>query len=261
MRKLLFILLLLASSYNVVFSQDELPVQNETPALTRWQEANQLYTEGEYLQAAYLYEQIAAEEGVAPELYYNLGNSYYKAGEIAKSILNYERALRLKPRYDDAKNNLQLAQTKVIDNITEDESFFVKRWYQSLVNTFTSNQWMYLSWGLFIVCLVGFLLFVFASSRVLRKVSFNVSLILVLVAAFSLFFSVKRKHQFINHDEAVVMVGIVTVKSSPDRSGTELFELHEGTKVKIKSNLGEWTEIVIGDGRVGWLEQRQIEQI
>ena len=91
------------------------------------QQANQLYSEGEYRQAADAYEQLLQEQGVAPELYYNLGNAYFKAGEVALSILNYERALRLNPRFDDARYNLQLAQERVIDNIPPAQVFFVKR--------------------------------------------------------------------------------------------------------------------------------------
>jgi len=232
--------------------------QEETNDIVR---ANELYSEGEFLQAAHLYEQIILEKGVAPELYYNLGNAYFKANEIGHSILNYERALRLNPRFENARFNLQLAQTKVIDNITEDDTFFVKRWVDNLVNRYTSNQWMYFSWTMFILCLFGFLFFVFGKSRGLRKVSFTLAIVVLIISAFALTFSITRKNQFINHKDAIVMTGIVTIKSSPDRSGTDLFELHEGTKVSIKSNLGNWAEIVIGDGRIGWVEKRQIEQI
>ncbi len=224
-------------------------------------QANELYREGEFLQAAYLYEQVIQEQGVAPELYYNLGNAYFKANEISRSILNYERALRLDPRFEDAQHNLELAQSRVIDNIKAEEPFFVKRWIDTLVNNYTSNQWFYFSWIMFVLCLIGFLLFVFGGTRTVRKTSFTLAIIVLIISVFSLTFAIARKNQYLNHNDAIVMIGIITVKSSPDRSGTDLFELHEGTKVSIKSNLGEWVEITIADGRIGWIEKRQIEQI
>ena len=225
------------------------------------EKANELYSQGEYLQAANIYEQIIQEQGIAPELYYNLGNSYYKANEIARSILNYERALRLNPKFEDAKFNLQLAQTKIVDNIKEEDTFFIKRWVQVIGELLTSNQWLYLSCALFILALAGILLFVFGSSKGLRKTSFALAIVFVIISAISLTYSISRKRQLTNHEQAIVMMGIITVKSSPDKSGTELFELHEGTKVTIKNHLGEWSEIVIGDGRRGWVEKRQIEEI
>ena len=225
------------------------------------EQANELYSEGEYLQAANLYEYVLHEKGVAPELYYNLGNAYFKANEIGRSILNYERALRLNPRFEDALQNLELAQSRVIDSIASSETFFVKRWFNSLVNNYTSNQWMYISWTLFMLCLLGLLFFVFGKSRGLRKISFTLAVVVLILSVFTLTFSVARKNQFVNHQDAIVMIGIITVKSSPDRSGTDLFELHEGTKVSIKSSLGDWVEIMIADGKIGWVEKRQVEQI
>ena len=225
------------------------------------QQANQLYSEGEYRQAADAYEQLLQEQGVAPELYYNLGNAYFKAGEVALSILNYERALRLNPRFDDARYNLQLAQERVIDNIPPAQVFFVKRWIRGLVSRYTSDQWLYASWGLFVLCLAGCLTFVFAKSRGLRKTAFVLGIVFLLTSGISLVCSMTRKNDFQNHRDAVVMTGIITVKSSPDRSGTDLFELHEGTKVAVTSTLGDWVEIVIGDGRMGWTEMKYLEKI
>jgi len=225
------------------------------------QRANELYAQGEFLQAAHLYEQILLEKGVAPELYFNLGNAYFRTHEIARSILNYERALRLNPRFADARYNLELVQARVLDNIVAPEPFFLKRWINKLISDFTSNQWFYFSWILFIISLIGFLLFVFGRSRALRKISFGLAVAVLAVSISSLTISVVRKNQFLNHQEAIVMIGVITVKSSPDRSGTDLFELREGTKVRVKSTLGDWVEIMIADGRIGWVERRQIEEI
>ena len=251
MKKIFFLLFFLPFASFLFAQESNITIEN----------ANELYSQGEYLQAAHIYEQIIQEQGIAPELYYNLGNAYYKANEIGRSILNYERALNLNPNFEDARFNLQLAQTKVIDNIKEEDTFFIKRWIQSIGETLTSNQWLFLSCTLFIISIIGFFLFIFGGSKGLRKTSFVIAIVLLIGSAISLTYSISRKRQMTNHEQAIVMMGIITVKSSPDKSGTELFELHEGTKVTIKSELGEWSEIVIGDGRRGWVEKRQIEQI
>ena len=224
-------------------------------------QANSLYTKGEYSEAAKLYEKILATDGVAPELYFNLGNAYYKTNELGKSILNYERALRLSPMYEDARYNLETAQLKVVDNIGRNQSFFIGKWIDSLMKLLNSNQWFYLSLMLFLLCLGSAFLFIFGSSHAVRKGSFYIAAILLGISLLTVFFAGMRKDQMINHREAIIMSGTVSVKGSPDKSGTDLFQLHEGTKVSVKSTLGTWVEIKLGNGNIGWVEQENIERI
>lgn len=223
--------------------------------------ANDLYVKGNYTDAAKLYEKILTNEGVAPELYYNLGNAYFKCNEIGRSILNYERALRLAPGFDDARYNLELTQLKVIDNIVQTPSFFLGRWIENLVKLLTSNQWILISIMVFIFCLISAFLFLFGPTRRVRKTSFYIGFVFLGISIFTVIFSGVRKDQMINHNEAIVMTGVITVKSSPDKSGTDLFQLHEGTKVNIKSTFGKWTEIKLGNGSIGWVEDVNIEKI
>lgn len=224
-------------------------------------QANDLYAKGKYTEAAHVYEQIISEKGVAPQLYYNLGNAYYKMNETGKSILNFERALRLDPGFDDARFNLEVAQQKVVDNIVQTPTFFVGRWIQLLMKLFSSNQWMFISFVLFLSGLGLAILFVFGKSMVLRKGAFYVGIAILIASMVALTFSGARKNQLVDHREAIVMIGVVTVKSSPDKSGTDLFQLHEGTKVSIKSTLGDWVEIELENGNVGWMEVTNVEKI
>ena len=223
--------------------------------------ANDLYVKGQYADAAKLYEQILNKQGVAPELYYNLGNAYYKLNETGKAILNFERALRLDPGYDDARFNLEIAQQKVVDNILQTPTFFVGRWIEIFIKWLSSNQWLLISFLLFITSLALGFVFVFGPSLFVRKASFYSGVVLLIVSITTLVFSGIRKGQVVNHDEAIIMTGVVTIKSSPDKSGTDLFPLHEGTKVGIKTSLGSWVEIVLANGNVGWVEVENIEKI
>jgi len=224
-------------------------------------QANTLYTKTQYADAAKQYEKVLDTEGVAPELYFNLGNAYYKSNELGKSILNYERALRLSPTYEDARYNLDIAQQKVIDNIAQNQSFFIGKWIDAIIKALNSNQWFWFSLILFLLCLSSAFLFIFGSSRALRKVSFYMGSVLLGVSLLTVVFAGIRKDQLMNHHEAIVMTGTVSVKGSPDKSGTDLFQLHEGTKVVVKSTLGSWVEIKLGNGNIGWVEQENIERI
>jgi tetratricopeptide (TPR) repeat protein len=223
--------------------------------------ANSLYKKADYQGAAMLYEDIATRYGISPELYYNIGNAYFKAGEVGRSILNYERALRLAPNYDDAKTNLELAQTKVVDNIVQVPPFFVKRWIDSFIKLLSVDQWYLVSVVVFVITLLCFLYFIFGNNLIIRRIAFYGAFILLVVAIISGAFGLTRRSELNNHNQAIIMSGTVVIKSSPDKSGTDLFQLHEGTKVSIKSNLDEWTEIVVGNGNIGWLETKAIEKI
>lgn len=224
-------------------------------------QANDLYAQGEYLLAAEQYENIISNQGVAPEIYYNLGNAYYKADETGRAILNYERALRLAPNYADAKHNLELAQLKVLDNVPAIETFFLMKWIENLIKLFSSNTWIYISVSLFVVAIILAFLFVFGNSHNLRKFSFYISLVLLVFTVATFAFSGVRKGQMLNHRDAIIMSAAITVKSSPDQSGTDLFQLHEGTKVLVNSTLGEWVEIKLGNGNVGWVQASAVERI
>ena len=124
---------------------------------TLFADANAQYAEGNYAEAAAQYEQILAERPSA-EVYYNLGNAYFKQGELAQSILAYERALRLKPSMKDAKHNLEFAQSRIIDNIEDTQSFFLSNWLKAIRNALSQSTWIALSISLFVLTLLGFFL-------------------------------------------------------------------------------------------------------
>ncbi|HQG68575.1 MAG TPA: tetratricopeptide repeat protein, partial [Paludibacteraceae bacterium] len=142
--------------------------------------ANDLYAKGNFHAAAEQYEKILKNEGIAPELYYNLGNAYYKMNEIGLAILNYERALKLSPRFEDARFNLQLAQQKVLDNVNYNQQFFIQRWITNLMHMFTSNQWFTAGYLFFLAALIFAFLFAFGSSVRQRKNSFYIGIVLLL---------------------------------------------------------------------------------
>lgn len=227
--------------------------------LATFGEANQQYIDGNYAEAAQMYEEIVAE---APnsEVYYNLGNAYFKQGELAQAILAYERCLRLDPRNKDAKYNLAFAQSRIIDNIEDNQVFFISSWLRAVRNSLRETTWMWLSICLFILVLAGALLFALSQELWLRKSAFYTAVIALIISACACVNAGSLHSRDTNRNEAIVTQGIVNVKASPDRSGTELFTLHEGTKVIIYETLGEWCNIHVGNN-VGWMKLSSLERI
>ncbi|VBB45288.1 Tetratricopeptide TPR_1 repeat-containing protein [uncultured Paludibacter sp.] len=246
--------------YIILFATFSLSAQNTVQDADVLKQANEFYKQGNYSDAAKIYES-ELKKGFSAELYYNLGNAYFKSNEIGLSILNYERALRLKPDYKDAEYNLNFAKQKVVDNLGTTPSFFVKRWAISVLECFTSNQWAVISIIAFVVTLILLLLFAFSRERSRRKVSFYAAFVSIFLTLAAFTLSGVRKDQMLKHRDAIIMNGAVTVKSSPDKSGTDLFQLHEGTKVRIKSTLTNWAEIEVENGAIGWIEESTMERI
>ena len=145
---------------------------------TALKQANDQYAAGNFDIAAQQYEDIIANQGIAPELYYNLGNAYYRLDETAKAILNYERALRLRPNYKDAMVNLEFAQQKVTDNIVLTPSFFLKRWIEVVVKWLHTDTWFYFSAAAFSIALLALLLFFFGSKIKFRRIAFYSAILL-----------------------------------------------------------------------------------
>jgi len=212
------------------------------------------YNATKYEQAIAIYESIVAQGYVSSELYFNLGNAYYKSNKFPYAIANYERALKLNATDEDIQFNLQLANTHVVDKIEILPEFFLKSWGQSLVRALTSNQWAVLSIVSFVAALVLLLLFFLTDRPLLRRFAFWIGLLLVVETAFTFSFSSKQKQNVLNEPEAIVVTPSVVVKSSPDAIGTELFLIHEGLKIKVTNQNGEWSEIKLSDGNKGWVK-------
>lgn len=224
-------------------------------------QANAFYKQEKYVEAIAMYDSVLTTGFCSSELYYNLGNSLYKTGQIAPCILNYERALQLSPNDEDILYNLELVQQHVVDKIEMMDVFFLKKMIHEMRSKQSSNVWAMLSLGAFGVMLLTFLFFFLSSSVVLKRLGFYLGILSLLTAILSLSFSIKGKQDIVAKDTAIVFAPTVTVNSSPNVSGTKLFVLHEGAKVQIVDELGEWVEIKLSDGNKGWLKTEAIEVI
>lgn len=233
----------------------------EPMSAEHWEAGNKAYIEGDYNKAIAEYRAILDGGEYSMKLYYNLANAYFKVGSIGKSILYYNKALRIAPSQEDIRHNLAIAEAQTKDRIVAIPEFFINRWLRTLRNTMSCGTWSLLSLLFFGVLLSFTLLFLLASRIRWRKVGFYGALFsLVMFVAVTLF-AISSRNDILQHEEAIVMGSAVSIKSSPDRSATDLFVLHEGTKVRIIAEVDEWREIVIADGKKGWVEVKNIEQI
>lgn len=239
----------------VIFSPQTI-FADENKALIR--EANDLYSKGEYSHAAVLYDSVINSGFESPDLYYNLGNTYYKQNLNTKAIINYERALLLAPEDEDIKYNLALANNQVLDNINELPILFISTWMNKLTNIFSTNMWAIISIITFVSCLFLLLFFVFSNRRIIKKLCFWFAVFCLIISFFSFLFTKIQKDNLLFRDSAIITSPSVTLKSSPDESGTDLFLLHEGTKVHLIDSLGEWREIKLADGNIAWLKYSDI---
>lgn len=220
-----------------------------------WEKANNLYTVEEYQQAILLYEQILSSGEESAKLYFNLGNAYFKNGNINNAILNYERAKLLAPHDEDIEFNILFAnQFVVTDTETIPLPFFLK-WKESVINLFPADIWSVLSISAFILFFTALGLFLFGKNISLRKISFWTGIILIIFSGFSYSFAGKQKKKIENRSQAIVFCPRTTVKSAPSETGTDLFIIYEGLKVEITNSLNSWKEIKLSDGNKGWLPE------
>lgn len=224
-------------------------------------EGNDHYAAGEYAEAVEAYEAVSASGYESARLYYNLGNAYYRTGRLGPAILNYERALRLDPNDPDIRHNLEFAQLQTVDRINAVPEMFLTKAWRACRNVASSDTWAYCGVGLFIFALAAMAVYIFTKPLWLRKTGFSLSVIALVFTALTLTFSYQQKSEAESAEYAIVFAPTATVKSTPDGSGTDLFILHEGTKVKVGSHIGGWVEITMSDGNAGWLPASALEVI
>ena len=238
-----------------------LPLYGSDLNKAQFEKGVEAYSAGDYQSALDLWLSIYKTGYSSFELDYNIGNAYFKLNDVPGAILFYERAALLNPTNDDVNYNLQIAQMRTVDKFEEIPQLFIKRWLDVFALFLSSNTWAVLSMLSFIICLVCVVLFFFSSKYKLKKAGFWIALALLLFSIIALSNSIRNKNLIHHSNSAIIFSSQVNGKSSPDASGTDLFLLHEGTKVYIIDKVGEWYEIRLSDGNKGWVQSNHLEII
>ncbi len=223
--------------------------------------ANRAYAAGAYTDASATYKKVVSMGLESPELYYNLGNTYFKMNDYAYAILWYERAKRLDPANEDIDFNLRVANNKIADKIEPLPELFYKRWYNGIVTLFSTDTWAGTGIIFFLLSLALGAVYMMSRVMMLRKTGFWLGSVMLLFSFFCLFFAWTGHSLVQNANEAILVSPTVTIKSSPDEKSVDLFVLHEGTKVQLKDQIGSWYEIRISNGSVGWIPAAALEKI
>lgn len=223
--------------------------------------ATAAYDSAQYQQAVDAYEQVAAQFGVSPELYYNLGNAYYKLKDYPHAVLNYERCLLMDPGHDDARQNVELARMQCVDKIESIEPMIFVAWSNAIRDCLSCSTWGVLGIVFFVLFLIGFGLYFFMTRTAFRKAGFYGGIVCMLLCLCCIYYADAQRDQLMQRDYAIVLTPSVVVRSSPADSGTQLFTIHEGLKVRVRSTLSGWSEIELSDGKVGWMPSEGLEII
>ncbi len=247
-----------AQSYSVPKAEVDLTTKS---ADELWNMGNTAYANGNYIDAERCYSEIMKRGMYSSDLYYNLGNVHHKRGELGTSLLYYYKALRLSPSDDDILHNIEVVSAKTEDNIERVPSFFIAEWSRAIGNLFSCMEWSVLSLIFLALLLAGIITYLLAENLKVRRIGFWGLVIFLFFFVTSTHHALEAREELVNPSEAIIMSKALSVKSSPSDGSTELFILHEGTKVSVITRLDGWCEVMIEDGKKGWVECRRIQTI
>jgi hypothetical protein len=223
--------------------------------------ASELYSAGDFKGAHDIWISLYNSGLRSASLNYNIGNACFKMNDIPGAILFYERALLLKPGDEDINYNLGIARTLVVDKFAEIPEVFFVTWFNFISLSFSTNIWALISIAAFIMALSFISVYFYTSRYMLKITGFWLAVFLIVVSILSLTFSVRNKNLVYHNTHAVIFSPAVNGKSSPDQSGKDLFVLHEGTKVSVEDEVGEWYEIRLSDGNKGWVPANSMTRL
>ncbi len=250
MKKVVFLLLIMVA--NSLFSQnvDSLFVA-----------ANELYKNGNFEEAIKKYKEIESQELISSELYYNLGNSYYKLNKVGPSIYYYEKALKVNPLNEDVKNNLVFAKRLAIDNIEALPQTVFQKLNTNYLQQLSYNQWAIVVVIFSILAAILFLLYYYSYSSSRKRLFFITSMVCFFSLAICIFITYNQYSFAKNNKEAIVFAEKTEVRNAPTLNSDEVFTLHEGTKVIVLDAVDNWKKIKLIDGKIGWIIASEIKEL
>lgn len=254
---LLFLTILLSFQTNLISGKESVTLDSLSKST-----ADSLYSANNYTSAISIYTKILLEKGISPELYYNLGNCYYKQNDMAHAILNYERALKLDPSDTDVRDNLSLSRSKIQDKNNAPAEFFIVAWWYSLSNFLSLPILKTIGLLCFVLFLALILLISVQKPEDKRDYLKPLAIIILIVSVIANMAAYQQYHNSVSSKGAIVMSESASVSSSPSENGIELFIVHSGTRLTILDNsMKEWCKVKYEEGKEGWVQKKSIEVI
>ncbi len=230
-------------------------------AQSGFENGNVLYKQGKYEDAISAYETLFRSKKQSSELYFNLGNCYYKLNKVAPSIYNFEKAILLNPENEQAKNNLELAQKMRIDDIKEIPKIGFTKILQTITSKFHYDSWAWISIGLAVLVLLLFTAFYFLEKPILKQIFFSGMLVTLFVMMLSIMASFFEKNQSNKDNPAIIFAERTSLKSEPIESSKDLKILHEGTKIYVETSKNNFKKVKLTDGTSGWIKSETLKML
>jgi len=228
----------------------------------RFEAGNALYEKGQYKEAAQVYENIIKEDKLhSAELYFNLGNCYYKLNQVAPSIYNYEKALVLKPNDPETLNNLKFAKKLTIDEIKEVPKVGFAKLIQNFTSIFDYNTWAKIAVAIGFIFLLSFIGYYFSTATLAKRIYFVGMFILLIALGLSIGAGMSEKNNFDNDRVAIVFSEFSQVRNEPQKSANGIILLHEGAKVYVLQSVAGWKKVELTDGTQGWIDSSTIKEV
>lgn len=251
MRIINFIIILFIS-VNSVFAIQAESLMNE---------ANQLYQNKQYEEAIVKYRSILETDIESVALYYNLGNSYYRLSQIGHAILNYERGLKLDPSNEDLLYNLSIVNARAIDKIKEVPKLFIVKWWELLISALSTTMWQIILLIFYLLLLGSITLYFITKSGAIQRLTIFSTLFGLVGAIFFSIILLANVERETSADYGILIANTISAKQSPSESSDDLFVIHEGLKIDVQEEFGEWYKIKLSDGKIGWLPKESLEII
>ena len=235
-------------------------VSNASDNMATFEAGNELYKNDDYQGSLREYEAILSSGMESAELYFNMGNAYFKLGDLPNAILHYEKAKKLSPDDEDIRTNLEIANLKTVDKVEAKPELPIAEWWKEVLNSNLIDEWANKSIYISFVALLIMIVFLFTSG-IVKRISFFTGMAVFALSIVFYFLGQQQKSLQMNNKYGIVFSPSVTVKSSPENDGTRLFVIHEGTKVEVLDNDGEWSEISLMNGNKGWILSESYKNI
>lgn len=241
----------------LLFSLTSLLIAQEEQS---FKQGNEAYKAEDFALAQEQYQQLVDQGFTSPELLHNLGNTYFKTGQLGKAILYFEKAYRAKPSDKNIKHNLAIAREEIDSPVIEIPEFFLVRYWKGFSGILSPIFWQLLQ----LIATIGFLYGIYIW-RIKNTESLKLRGFMIMIAALIsiiLFFLAGQtaQSQLSNRDSAIIM-NVATLMSAPDERSENKTKLSEGVKVKITDSIDEWNKVILMNKDQGWVLKSALEVI